>query len=223
MVAAVMRTRQPASMLDARSLGMGLFASGTLILAAPAAPEGCSDPVCGNGTVEFPEACDGNVGNLTCQDDYRYVDGPLKCSESCQFDYSECNSAVCGDGVVERTEACDGSNLNGRRFCKDLDPQWAVGELSCRPSNCQYNTTDCRESVCGNGSIEGPELCDGNNLGGRTCENTFFGTSILGVATNYMSGTLKCSESCYLDASGCQPWPGCYVNVYSRVVVPFCI
>jgi hypothetical protein len=37
-------------MFDVRSLGMGIFASSTLLLAAPAWPEGCNtDPIGGTG------------------------------------------------------------------------------------------------------------------------------------------------------------------------------
>ncbi|MBK8252305.1 MAG: DUF2341 domain-containing protein [Polyangiaceae bacterium] len=52
--------------------------------------------------------------------------------------------------------------------------------------------------LCGNEAVEGEELCDGANLKGRTCEGI-----------GYPPGELKCTETCVLDASGCnqgEPW-----------------
>jgi len=47
-------------------------------------------------------------------------------------------------------------------------------------------------SVCGNGIIEGSEQCDGNDLGGQSCET--FG---------YVGGDLACKASCEYNLSGC--------------------
>jgi hypothetical protein len=48
--------------------------------------------------------------------------------------------------------------------------------------------------VCGNGTIENPEVCDGSNLGGETCESQGFPGG----------GTLACAANCLsFDTSGC--------------------
>ncbi len=48
--------------------------------------------------------------------------------------------------------------------------------------------------VCGNGVIEPPEVCDGANLGGETCESQGFPNG----------GTLACAANCLsFDTSGC--------------------
>ncbi len=47
--------------------------------------------------------------------------------------------------------------------------------------------------VCGNGIIESPEVCDGSNLGGETCQSQGFD-----------GGTLACASNCLsFDTSGC--------------------
>jgi hypothetical protein len=48
------------------------------------------------------------------------------------------------------------------------------------------------EPVCGDGTIEDPETCDGANLGGEDC-----------VSLGFMGGTLSCNGSCQFDESAC--------------------
>jgi len=49
-------------------------------------------------------------------------------------------------------------------------------------------------SVCGNGIIEGGEDCEGENLGGETCQSQGYGP-----------GTLACDISCSFDFFDCAP------------------
>jgi hypothetical protein len=51
-------------------------------------------------------------------------------------------------------------------------------------------------SICGNGIIEGGEDCEGEDLGGATCESLGYGP-----------GTLSCDIACTFDTSGCSPAP----------------
>lgn len=51
-----------------------------------------------------------------------------------------------------------------------------------------------RPSVCGNGTIEGTEQCDGDNLGGQTCESVTWGSE---------TGLLRCNSACGFDLTGC--------------------
>jgi hypothetical protein len=62
--------------------------------------------------------------------------------------------------------------------------------LGCTPT-CDVGTSGCHG--CGNGLIEGDEVCDGSDLGGETCES-------LGFA----GGSLGCREDCSaLDTEAC--------------------
>ena len=59
-------------------------------------------------------------------------------------------------------------------------------------------------AVCGNNIIEGSEVCDGSNLGGKTCQTQ-----------GYYEGSLSCT-SCNIDTSNCHcglPQPSCSKNV----------
>ena len=49
-------------------------------------------------------------------------------------------------------------------------------------------------NLCGNGQIDQGEPCDGDDLGGLTCENLLQG---------YTGGTLRCQAGCTLDTSAC--------------------
>jgi hypothetical protein len=51
------------------------------------------------------------------------------------------------------------------------------------------------KAVCGNGKVEGNELCDGADLNHETCKTVGDGI--------YSKGTLKCSSKCVFDISMC--------------------
>jgi len=56
---------------------------------------------------------------------------------------------------------------------------------------------EAKRPVCGNGVVEGAELCDGSNLAGQTCESLGFS-----------GGTLACS-GCTFDTSACVAGASC--------------
>ncbi|PKN23501.1 MAG: hypothetical protein CVU65_14005 [Deltaproteobacteria bacterium HGW-Deltaproteobacteria-22] len=110
-----------------------------------------STPVCPNGLVETPEACDD--GNATPDDG---------CSPSCVIDEgyacaggpSVC-TPVCGDGLILGVEACDDGNTSPDDGCSALcaiDDGYAC---TGAPSVCT--------PVCGDGLILDPEECDDGN------------------------------------------------------------
>jgi len=57
-------------------------------------------------------------------------------------------------------------------------------------SLCKLDMSSC--TGCGNGIVEGTELCDGPDLAGANCEGPGFD-----------SGTLICDSPCGLDLSQC--------------------
>jgi hypothetical protein len=97
--------------------------------------------------------------------------------------------------------------------CDELSGRCPGGtdQADCNPTSCSTtNDGECDEplgcaegtdavdcggvvDVCGDGQISPPEQCEGVNLAGQTC------TSLGAV-----SGTLVCSATCQIDASGCQ-------------------
>ena len=49
--------------------------------------------------------------------------------------------------------------------------------------------------VCGNGKVEGAELCDGADLDNETCQTVGDGM--------YTAGTLRCNDHCTFDLTEC--------------------
>lgn len=70
---------------------------------------------------------------------------------------------------------------------------------------------DRTTAFCGNGRLEGDEQCDGEDLGGVTCESL-----------GYLGGTLVCGPGCTLDERGCTSGPECvrYVDLRSTAADP---
>jgi hypothetical protein len=60
-------------------------------------------------------------------------------------------------------------------------------------STCYLPTQQCIPSTCGNGTIEGGEQCDGDNLAGQNCQDLGF----------YEAASLSCSPICTLDTAMC--------------------
>ncbi|MDY0000478.1 MAG: hypothetical protein RBU30_04200, partial [Polyangia bacterium] len=93
----------------------------------------------------------------------------------------------CGDGIVSLGELCDGANLNGQS-CTTIGQSFTGGNLACGSSCTSWNTTGCTGgALCGNGSIDQGELCDGANLNGQSCTT---------IGQGFTGGTLGCSSTC---------------------------
>jgi len=151
-------------------------------------------PECGNGIAEAAEGCDGaDLRGNTCES-LALGAGTLGCKD-CKLDLSGCAAKmpVCGDGIVQDGELCDGRDLRGAD-CASIG--LSGGTLACTAS-CGFDTSGCsqeaRVPVCGDGSAEGSEVCDGLDLRGQSCQG------LLGQA----SGTLRCTIQCVYNASDC--------------------
>ncbi len=96
----------------------------------------------------------------------------------------------CGNGIIDPGEECDGADTNGETC---ISQGYYAGTLICTAS-CTFSLNSCASSgMCGDGVIQSAyEVCEGANMGGRTC-------STLG----YGSGTLECTDACQFDVSGC--------------------
>lgn len=214
---------------------------------------------CGNGVLNGTEACDGQAfANGADCTGYNLGDGQLACNASCQVSFAGCqlmdyctanglyangqcdpcellggvmdpecatvcgmdgvcadryeplvgawtcqrlnmtdpDCGMCGNGIIEGNEICDSQAIPPDRFrCED----WGYlpgGQIACMP-NCTPNFTGCRHSVCGDGNVEGAEVCDAANLNGATCESRGFA-----------GGTLTCNSSCTFEEAACVT-PGC--------------
>jgi len=152
-----------------------------------------SSSVCGDWIVTHAEKCDGfNLNGKTCEK-LGFGEGVLECADNClEFDTSGCGASLfCGDNIINGTDVCDGTDLGGKE-CIDLG--FEEGNLKCMSNCAGYDTAGCGKSVlCGNGKIDSGEVCDGNSLNGRTCQDEGF-----------EQGDLKCSSDCKsFDRSDC--------------------
>ncbi|GEM_PF-1817578 len=84
----------------------------------------------------------------------------------------------------------DGDGYTNGEELGDPNGTWTIGDPD--PAGMTSRPADSSDTLCGNGMIEGPEACDGNNLAGSTCSDQGFS-----------GGTLSCDGSCNYDTSGC--------------------
>jgi cysteine-rich repeat protein len=139
---------------------------------------------CGDGSIDPGEECEGaNLAGHTCQT-RGFDGGVLMCSADCSFDTSGCHE--CGDGNIDPGEECEGAQLGGGT-CQDLamPGDTASGGMPACNASCMLIEGTC--TFCGDGIIEGAEVCDLNQLGGATC------ATVIGAGS---TGLLWCSNSC---------------------------
>ena len=155
----------------------------------------CLTTLCGNGTLDSGEECDGGElnGESCTSVPGDYIGGTLACTSSCTFDTTSCTSASCGNNTTEGTEVCDGSDLNSQT-CSLVDSIYVGGTLGCEADCSGYDTSACLTTLCGNGTLDSGEDCDGGELNGESC------TSVPG---DYIGGTLACTSSCTFDTTSC--------------------
>ena len=169
----------------------------------------CSAPVtCGNNIIEKSEACDGiRLNDQTCTSVLGYAsEGTLACNPDCLgFDTSGCRkSSTCGNGNLEAGEVCDTTILNGAT-CDRLVGKGSVGNVTCADGCKSYNLSGCSApSTCNNGTIDDGEVCDGNDIQGKTCAD------LVGMGSE---GTVTCGDGCkHFDVSKCSTPHGCGNN-----------
>jgi cysteine-rich repeat protein len=132
----------------------------------------CQPPLsCGDGVLDSVESCD---------------DGEQNSDETPGACRTDCQPARCGDGVVDPGEGCDDGNFDPSDGCEatctaspDLDNDEVPDAVDGCPaiSDPLQNDADgdglgdaCDPPICGNGSVEGEEVCDdGNPFVGDGC------------------------------------------------------
>ena len=149
---------------------------------------------CGNSHWDDGEDCDGeDLNGKSCAALDGFVDGTLACNKSCRFDTSGC--AQCTESDLS---LCDPDQICTNGHCVDAT----------------------HTITCGDGLVEGDELCDSENLNGKSCAD---------VSNRFHAGTLHCrqcqfnTDSCYecsedAHCAGNPDKPSCM----NHVCVPTC-
>ncbi len=123
-------------------------------------------PICGNGRIEAPEACDD--GDLDaevdgCPADCSAVDPDFACPEA---GLPCVRIVVCGNARIEGDETCDDRNTEPGDGCDatcHIEPGWICPVLGAA----------CVAERCGDGILAGFETCDDDNTGnGDGCDAT---------------------------------------------------
>jgi hypothetical protein len=158
---------------------------------------------CGDGKKNLDELCDASdLAGSTCET-LGFGAGKLACSQGCEdFDRAGCGAPKsCNDGKLTDPEVCDGS-LVGGKTCEALG--YSGGTLGCL-SNCGgFDTSKCEKPLtCDNGKLDPKEVCDGDQLGGKTCEAMGFSGGKLACAADCLKyDTSGCTSSCVPDCKG---------------------
>jgi subtilisin-like proprotein convertase family protein len=123
-----------------------------------------------------------------------FDDGAL--NEWClEFTLSADDPVTCGDDTAHYGEVCDGADTNAAT-CESLEMGFIGGTLGCMADCSDFDTSACAAPGCNGGVIDGDEVCDGDDLGGMTCDD-FDGFTGDGLACNADCGGF--------DTSGCTP------------------
>jgi hypothetical protein len=100
--------------------------------------------------------------------------------------------AACGGEETTRSSTSGPCLENATMQCEcDESTPGAATCIDGVFGDCQCTSAN----TCGNGQIDGEELCDGSDLNGHTCA-----TATMNARP---SGTLACSSQCTFDISGC--------------------
>jgi cysteine-rich repeat protein len=168
----------------------------------------CTLPRCGNGILDPGEVCDdgntmsGDGCNASCSSTESCGNGILDPSEGCDMGAANsdapdalcrnnCTLRRCGDGILDPMagEQCEGTDLGGLD-CTDFGFYDAPG-LSCDPT-CTPDRSGCT-GFCGDRTVNGGELCDGQAPAGQTC-----------LSSGYDEGPLDCLALCAPNFSACR-------------------
>jgi|GEM_PF-3161507 len=131
---------------------------------------------------------DGNVGNTACMICTEVAGGIIP--SDCITTETE---GVYGDNrALIAQDSYSGALIRFRigYVYADQNAVYTPGDV--QELNLTFTGADCSISSCGNGAIDGGDLCDGSDLGGQTC-----------VSKGFASGTLSCNSNCTTNTSSC--------------------
>lgn len=177
-----------------------------------AGPDGGMDggPLCGNGTLDLGEECDGTMVPMDCEDVLGVgATGMVTCTSGCALNTSACQ--LCGNAMIEGTEQCDGTNLGTpAATCSTVPGGFMSGGLTCNTS-CQFDTADCSTAAVPSaaGQIIVSEIMP--NPSGTDAEREWFEVHNPGTAPLNLRGCFFSDEA---------PTDPDMLQVVANIVVP---
>ncbi|MEE8410825.1 MAG: hypothetical protein V3T05_14590, partial [Myxococcota bacterium] len=157
---------------------------------------GAADPdcgICGNGTADDAEFCDGTDLRSSACTDAGFTGGTLACTLDCVYDFTSCTTtaAVCNNNAIELPEICDGTDLAGLD-CTDLG--FSDGDLDCKSDCTDFDTANCTGApTCGNDIVEFGEECEPPSVGNCDASCQYIGSpSMTSCGDNIMNGVDYC-------------------------------
>ena len=151
---------------------------------------GACAAVCSDGIINGDDQCDGTNITETCGSMGFYT-GTISCVD-CVIVTTGCTN--CGNNTIDSGETCDGTALGGET-CKTKDYDMG-GTLACSASCDAFDFSGCEaSSICDDGNITSPEVCEAGKLNGQTCELQGKGPGILTCGIDCKSfDTSECTE-----------------------------
>ena len=128
-------------------------------------------------------------------------------------DRGVCLNQRCGDGVLQGLEQCDGSAFRPVDAAPDADPTLctsygfyldAPGTAVKCDARCQLDVNSC-QGWCGDGVVNGGELCDGTDLGMSVAGAAVADCTDLGF---YDPGAVSCTPLCTYNTGACAGFCG---------------
>jgi hypothetical protein len=107
-----------------------------------------------------------------------------------------CIPLGCGDGIANTGEQCDTDDLRGVTSCSALG-YYGDGILGCN-ADCTYDTSQCTGGICGDLTVNGPEVCESTVTEPADCRDFGF----------YDAGVAACNSECRFDVAGCTGFCG---------------
>ncbi len=159
---------------------------------------------CGDGVLDDDEACDdGNqLDGDGCESGCGFIEQGFVCKPSTDDSAQSCIPFTkCGDGMVSFPEQCDDAGLDAGDGC-DATCKLEIG------FKCSGEPSTCEPTACGDGLVEGTELCEPSSDAGCTSQCQFApDCSGDGACTSACGDGILLNEAC--DDGNTLPGDGC--------------
>jgi len=180
----------------------------------------CVTQTCGNNIKEGTEVCDS--GSQACT--INGYTGTQTCNLQCSGFNTCVTTQSCGDGIKNGNEQCDFASNNNNIIKSNTQNVFSSfsSPVYGQSKTAYYCSTSCnsrQETIsggsCGDNIINGNEVCDGNNLNGKSCITQGFISGILSCKNDCAFNTAQCSAVC-VESWTCGAWSSCTNNQQTR-------